>query len=182
MAGYNKLIMIGNLTRDPEYKQLASGQGVCQFGIASNRQYRNKQTGIMVQEVCFIDVAVFGPQAESCKQYLQKGKAILLEGRIKFDTWESDGQKRSKHSVVADRVDFLSGVAKTDAEKEHGFDTDSVEYKEFGAAQMQEENPPKNRKKAVVTEGTMQQNSEESSTNEEFTFKDEPPFQDDLPF
>ena len=138
MAGYNRVVMIGNLTRDPEYKQLPSGQGVCQLGLASNRQYRNKQTGSMVQEVCFVDVDVFGPQAESCNQYLQKGRPVLVEGRLKFDTWDSpEGQKRSKHSIVADRVVFLSAGAAEEEGGERGKSHNAGDEleKEFLAAQ-----------------------------------------------
>src|SRR3989338_7195677 len=109
MAGYNRIIMVGNLTRDPDLKQLASGQAVCRIGLASNRQFRNRQSGDMVQEVCYIDVDVWGPQAESCNQYLAKGSQVLVEGRLKLDTWQDqDGNSRSKHSIVADRVVFLS--------------------------------------------------------------------------
>src|SRR5258708_5815256 len=104
MASYNRIIMVGNLTRDPELKDVGAGQ-VCRMSIASNRQYKNKQTNAMVQEVCYIDVDVWGPQAETCQQYLQKGKSILVEGRLKLDSWkDSAGQARSKHSIVADRV------------------------------------------------------------------------------
>ena len=109
MSSFNRVIMAGNLTRDPEYKQLPSGQAVCRLGLASNRQFRNKQSGDMIQEVCFVDIDVWGPQAESCRQFLQKGRPILVEGRLKFDSWDdANGQKRSKHSIVADRVVFLS--------------------------------------------------------------------------
>ena len=65
MAGYNRVVMIGNLTRDPEYKQLTSGQPVCRLGLATNRQFKNRQTGSMVQEVCYIDIDVWGAQADS---------------------------------------------------------------------------------------------------------------------
>ena len=67
MAAFNRIIMIGNLTRDPEYRNLASGQAVCRLGLATNRQFKNKQTGSLVQEVCYIDVDVWGAQAESCR-------------------------------------------------------------------------------------------------------------------
>ena len=72
MASFNRVIMMGNLTRDPEYKQLSSGQAVCRLGLASNRQFKNKQTGSMVQEVCFVDIDVWGPQAEVCKTVFTK--------------------------------------------------------------------------------------------------------------
>lgn len=109
MASFNRVIMVGNLTRDPELRQLPSGASVCRLGIASNRQFKDKN-GSTTQEVCFIDVDVWGPQADACKQYLQKGRPILVEGRLKLDTWkDAEGQTRSKHSIVATTVQFLGG-------------------------------------------------------------------------
>src|SRR5581483_10830882 len=108
--------MIGNLTKDPDYKPQQSGQGVCRLSLASNRQFRNKQTGAMVQEVCYIDVDVWGPQAENCRQYLQKGRPILVEGRLKLDTWEAEGQTRRRHSIAAERVVFLGSNAQQQAD------------------------------------------------------------------
>ncbi len=176
VAGYNRIIIIGNLTRDPEYKQLPSGQGVCNLGLASNRQYKNKQTGMMIQEVCFIDVDVFGPQAESCKQYLQKGRPVLIEGRLKFDSWETpEGQKRSKYSIVADRVVFLGSGGASDAE--------SVEK-----SAMSPKAPTSTKQSGTETEDFDFPDDESPSTKKtgrstnELAFKDEPPFSDDLPF
>lgn len=173
MAGYNRVIMVGNLTRDPEAKQLPSGQLVCQLGLASNRQYKNKQTGMMVQEVCFIDVDVFGPQAESCKQFLQKGRSILVEGRLKFDSWETpEKQKRSKYTIVADRVVFLgSGTG------------DSESIGQRAAAPMR----PAAASSEIDFEGDVLGDEHSTGQNQknsqgELSFKDEPPFQDDLPF
>jgi single-strand DNA-binding protein len=180
-AGYNRIIMIGNLTRDPEYKQLASGQPVCQLGIASNRQYRNKQTGEMVQEVCFVDANVFGPQADSCKQYLQKGRPVLIEGRLKFDTWESpDGQKRSKHAIIADRVVFLSANAETESDERSNKQdlSQDLEKEFFGAQKSAEKKPAKAKKVASETD----QEEEAAGATGELSFEDEPPFKDDLPF
>lgn len=174
MAGYNRIIIMGNLTRDPEFKQLASGQAVCQLGLASNRQYRNKQTGQMVQEVCFIDADVFGAQAESCRQFLAKGRAVLVEGRLKFDSWESqEGQKRTKYSIVADRVVFL-GNGGADAEtgerpmRAASRANDSVQAAANAEIDVDYEQAPAAAKK--------------STKSGELDFKDEPPFQDDLPF
>ncbi|MGV2390024.1 MAG UNVERIFIED_CONTAM: single-stranded DNA-binding protein [Microcystis novacekii LVE1205-3] len=108
-GGYNRIVMVGNLTRDPELKTLPSGQGVCRLNLASNRQFKNRQSGDMVQEVCYVDIDVWGPQADSCSQYLQKGRQVLIEGRLKLDSWQDqEGNNRSKHSIVADRVVFLS--------------------------------------------------------------------------
>lgn len=111
MAGYNRVIIVGNLTRDPELRQLQSGANVCRLNIASNRQFKDRQTGTTTQEVCFVDVDVWGPQADSCKQYLQKGRAILVEGRLKLDSWkDAEGAQRSKHSIVANTIQFLFGM------------------------------------------------------------------------
>ena len=117
MAGYNRIIIVGNLTRDPELRPAGASQ-VCKLGIASNRQYKNKQTGAITQEVCFVDVEVWGAQAESCKQYLQKGRPVLIEGRLKLDTWKdsNDGSQKSKHSIVAEKVIFLGSNQSVNAE------------------------------------------------------------------
>lgn len=127
MAGYNRVIIVGNLTRDPELRQLQSGANVCRLNIASNRQYKDRQTGSVTQEVCFVDVDVWGPQADSCKQYLQKGRAILVEGRLKLDSWkDAEGQQRSKHSIVANTIQFLfngSEQGPTDTEMEYAAQT-----------------------------------------------------------
>jgi single-strand DNA-binding protein len=200
MASYNRVIIAGNLTRDPEYKQLASGQPVCRLGIASNRQFKNRQSGDMVQEVCFIDVDVWGPQAESCRQYLRKGSPVLIEGRLKFDSWEDDnGQKRSKHTIVADRVIFL-GAQQQDAaldedmsraqgnqpldpsnqvEKElmdqiQGIKNKINAKKSADAVDMKIEAAQIEKPKAVSR-------SVKASVSDA-VFNDEPPFQDDLPF
>ena len=119
MAGYNRVIIVGNLTRDPELRQLQSGANVCRLNIASNRQYKDRQTGSVTQEVCFVDVDVWGAQADSCKQYLQKGRSILVEGRLKLDSWkDAEGQARSKHSIVANTIQFLFGADQPAAETE----------------------------------------------------------------
>lgn len=119
MSGYNRVIMMGNLTRDPELKELPSGQAVCKMSIACNRQFKNKNSGAPVQEVCYIDVEVWGPQANTSAQYLAKGRPVLVEGRLRFDSWkDNEGQTRTKHSIVADRVQFLNaGPAADDAER-----------------------------------------------------------------
>ena len=109
MAGYNRIILFGNLTRDPELKYLPSNTAVCEFGLAVNRRYRDKD-GNQRDEVCFVDISAFGKQAETINQYMTKGKPILIEGRLKLDTWQAqDGSKRSKHSVVVDNFQFVGG-------------------------------------------------------------------------
>jgi single-strand DNA-binding protein len=180
--------MIGNLTRDPEYKQLTSGQPVCRLGLATNRQFKNRQTGSMVQEVCYIDIDVWGPQAESCRQYLQKGRSVLIEGRLKLDSWQDqNGQNRSKHSIVADRVVFLSG-ASAHQEDEMGAEPsyDSLDAKSQDVmAQVEQMKAKVAGRTAGVKAAKKAEPAKEYGVpggNGEMAFQDEPPFQDDLPF
>jgi len=106
MTSFNKVILIGNLTKDPEIRYTPSGTAVANFGLAVNHRY--KQGDEMRDEVCFIDIVVFGKQAENCGQYLSKGQGIIVDGRLQQRRWESeDGQKRSRHEVVAQTVTFL---------------------------------------------------------------------------
>jgi len=108
MASLNKVFLIGNLTRDPELRYVPSGAPVATFGLAVNRRFVT-QNGEKKDEVCFVRVVVFGKQAESCNQYLNKGRLVFIEGRLQYRSWEQDGQKRSTIDVVADRVQFLGG-------------------------------------------------------------------------
>ena len=180
MASYNRVIMMGNLTRDPEYKQLSSGQAVCRLGIASNRQFKNKQSGQMTQEVCFIDVDVWGAQADSCKQHLQKGRLVLIEGRLKLDSWDSEGQKRSKHSIVADRVTFLSS-------QQQGEALDNFTGESASQDNSEEEAPKAKKARASKVQPASPFEENESSEPSfkpkgEINFTDQKPFEDDLPF
>lgn len=106
----NKVLLIGRLTRDLEIRYVGGGGGggtaVCDLPLAVNHRYR-RQDGEQIEETCFIDVTVWGKQAESCNQYLSKGSAVFVEGRLKLESWETDGQKRNKHKVIADRVQFM---------------------------------------------------------------------------
>src|SRR5438034_7037179 len=110
MANYNKVILMGNLTRDPQLKYLPSQMAVVDFGMAINRKFRTAQ-GEDREEVCFVDCSSFGKQAEVINQYIQKGKPIFIEGRLKYDTWEdkNGGGKRSKLAVVVERFEFVGG-------------------------------------------------------------------------
>ncbi len=104
---YNKVIIAGNLTRDPELRYLPSGTAVANMRLATTRRYKGK-TGDMVDEVCFIDVQVFGRQAETCGEYLKRGSNVLVEGRLKLNEWESEQGKRSKVVVTGERIQFIS--------------------------------------------------------------------------
>ena len=106
MASFNKVILMGNLTRDPELRYTPGGSPVCSFGLAVNRRYR--QNNEWKDEVCFVDITVWGRQAENCNEYLSKGRGVMLEGRLQQRSWETeDGQRRSKLDVVANNVQFL---------------------------------------------------------------------------
>ncbi|RMD52263.1 MAG: single-stranded DNA-binding protein [Nitrospirae bacterium] len=105
---YNKIILVGNLTRDPELRYTPQGTSICTFRIAVNTPYK-QQNGESKDETLFIDVVTFARQAEVCGQYLSKGRTVLVEGRLRENRWESeDGQKRSKYEVLAQSVKFVS--------------------------------------------------------------------------
>lgn len=105
MASFNKVMLMGNLTRDPELRFIANGSAVASFGLAVNRKF--KQGDEWKDDVCFVDITVWGKQGENCAEYLSKGRPAFVEGYLKFSTWESDGQKRNKLEVVANTVQFL---------------------------------------------------------------------------
>jgi len=106
VASFNRVILLGNLTRDPELRHIQSGTAVTDLGLAVNDR-RKTATGEWVEEVTFVTVTVWGRQAETASEYLTKGSPVLIEGRLKFDTWEKDGQKHSKLSVVCERMQFI---------------------------------------------------------------------------
>jgi single-strand DNA-binding protein len=108
MASYNKVLLMGNLTRDPEVKYTPKGTALANLGLAVNRVWTT-ESGEQKEEVTFIDIEVWGRQAETAGQYLAKGRPVFVEGRLKLDSWEDkeSGQKRNKLKVVAERVQFL---------------------------------------------------------------------------
>src|SRR2546426_3475997 len=106
MASFNKVILLGNLTRDPELRYTPNGTPVATFGLAVNR--RSGQGDERREEVCFVDIVTFGREAETASEYLSKGRPALVEGRLQWRSWEGqDGQKRSKHEVIAERIQFM---------------------------------------------------------------------------
>lgn len=107
MASYNRIILIGNLTRDPELRYLPSQTAVCDFGLAVNHRWRDRD-GNQKEEVCFVDCSCFGKGGEIINQYMAKGRPLLVEGRLRLETWTGqDGQKRSRHSVLVENFQFL---------------------------------------------------------------------------
>jgi len=109
MATFNQVILLGNLTRDPELKYTQSQTAVAQFGLASTRAWTG-QDGSSKTETCFIEVASFGRLAENVNKFMHKGSPVLVVGHLTFEKWENrdDGQKHSRHKIVAEQVQFLS--------------------------------------------------------------------------
>lgn len=158
MANFNKVILAGNLTRDPELRYTPKGLAIAKIGLAINRRWTG-ETGEQREEVTFVDVDAFGKQAETIAQYLKKGRPILLEGRLKLDQWDDKqtGQKRSRLGVVLENFQFLdSGNRSSEA---------------GGASPTPTPNPPPNRP-APPPPPTVP--SEPAAA--------EPPSEDDVPF
>ena len=110
---YNRVVMLGNLTRDCELRYLPSGGAVCTTGLATNRRFK-KQDGSQGEEVCFIDITFFGRTAEIANQYLSRGKKVLVEGRLKLDQWtDQQGVKRSKHSITVETLTMVDTRSQT---------------------------------------------------------------------
>lgn len=110
MASLNKVTLVGRLTRDPELKYASTGTAICSFGLAVNEKYKSGDD--WKEKVHFVDITVWGKQGENVAQYLNKGSQALIDGKLNYQSWEKDGQKRSKLEVVANNVQFLD--AKSD--------------------------------------------------------------------
>ena len=159
-ASLNRVLLIGNLTRDPELRYLPSGQAVATFTLAVNRVY-NSQTGEKKEDTCFIRIVVWGRRAEVSNEYLRKGSPVFIEGRLQSRTWEAqDGTKRSSIEVVANSVQFLNrGGARGDA-REAAAET----------IQLPEEPLPDESQEAPKKEGPINISKEELSPDEEVPF------------
>ena len=108
MASYNRVILIGNLCREPDLKRTPSGLFVSELRLAVSETFRNRTTNERTERTCFVDVTVWGQQAELCRQYLTKGSPVFIEGRLVYDEWKTpQGEARSKLRVQADRVQFI---------------------------------------------------------------------------
>lgn len=109
MASFNKVILLGNLTRDPETRVTANGNTICKLGMAVSRVYSTRE-GERREETTFVDIDAFGKQAEVITKYMRKGRPLMVEGRLKLDQWETnDGQKRTKLGVVLENFQFVGG-------------------------------------------------------------------------
>jgi len=111
MASYNKVILVGNLTRDPEVRYIPSGTAVCEVGLAVNRTWFDKQSNSRKEDTTFVDVTLWGRTAEVAGEYLAKGRSVLIEGRLQLDSWDDKetGKRRSKLKVVGEQMTMLGG-------------------------------------------------------------------------
>ena len=111
MASYNKVILMGNLTRDPEIRYTQSNMAVCKAGLAINRRFKDSNSGEWREEPTFVDITIFGKRGEAFEKYHRKGQSAFVEGTLRYDTWEdkNGGGKRSKLYVVADNWEFVGG-------------------------------------------------------------------------
>ncbi|MEQ8852875.1 single-stranded DNA-binding protein [Gimesia sp.] len=111
MASFNKVILVGNLTRDPQVRYTPGGSAVAEIGLAVNRKWFNKNTNQQQEEVTFVDITLWGRTAEVAQEYLTKGRSVLIEGRLQLDQWDDKetGQKRSKLKVVGENMTMLGG-------------------------------------------------------------------------
>ena len=115
----NRVVLTGNLTRDPEHRTTPGGLSICKLGVACNTRRKNGSTGDWEEKANFFRVTIFGRQADSCAQYLKKGRPVAIDGRLEWSTWETDGQKRESIDIIADSVQFLGG--RDDAGNGNGF-------------------------------------------------------------
>ena len=147
---YNKVILVGNLTRDPELRYLPNGGAVCSAGIATNRKFK-KQDGTQGEEVCFVDITFFGRTAEVANQYLKRGAKVLVEGRLKLDQWtDQNGNKRSKHSIVVESMQMLNTKSENGSTNNGGYtpagqgQQQSYQTPQQGANQASKQQPSSN--------------------------------------
>ena len=134
MASYNKVILLGNLTRDPEMRVTPGGMSICKFGLAVNRNYTTKD-GEKREETTFVDIDAFGRQAEVIAKYLSKGRSVFVEGRLRLDQWDdkNSGEKRSKLGVVLENFQFVGG---------RGDDASGGGYGDGGGGGYEQNSPP----------------------------------------
>ncbi|NOY43642.1 MAG: single-stranded DNA-binding protein [Planctomycetes bacterium] len=138
MASYNRVVLLGNLTRDPELRYLSSGTAVSDIGLAIND--RVKRNNEWVEETTFVDVTLWGRTAEVANEYLGKGSSVLIEGRLKLDSWEKDGQKRSKLKVVGEKMQMVGGRGGGGGSQGSGSRGDSFQNQQGQQSQQSQQN------------------------------------------
>lgn len=142
MANFNRVTLIGNLTRDPQIKHLPSNTTVADFGLATSRRFRT-QSGEDREEVCFVDCAAFGKQAEVIGEYCRKGKSLFVEGRLKYDVWDDKAGhgKRSKLSIVVENFQFLNNRDGDNPRAHHTAELPGFESQDRGPKVKRESSP-----------------------------------------
>ena len=177
MANFNKVILVGNLTRDPQLRYLPSQMAVVDFGLAVNHKYRTKN-GEDREEVLFIDCSCFGKGAEIINQYCQKGKQLLVEGRLRYETWEDKqgGGKRSKHSVSVDNFQLMGGRDGGGGGGGQQYDSGGMDDDMGGGGG----GPPQRR--SMPNRGPQQQPAQQSARPPARQQQPEPPFSEDQQF
>lgn len=155
---FNKVILLGNLTKDVELRYTPNGAVVASSSIATSRKFNTN--GEKKEEVCFIDVTFFGKTAEIANQYLKKGSKLLVEGRLKFDTWQDqNGQTRSKHSVVADTMQMLGNSQNSENTNYSSNSSNQNSFNQNSNSNFTQNESYNQAKKAVSKENSFTQNS-----------------------
>lgn len=142
MASYNRVILVGNFTRDIELKYTPGGTAVTEVGLAVNDRRKSASTGEYVEEVVFVEVTIWGRTAEVASEYLHKGSPVLIEGRLKLDQWEKDGQKRSKLRVVCERMQMLGSRSDSEGGSSHAAAGSSAEPATRSESEYQDGDDP----------------------------------------
>lgn len=142
MASYNKVVLVGNVTRDPEVKFLTSGTAVTELGLAVNRSWFDKKTNEKKESCDFIDITLWGKTAEIAGEYLKKGRPVLIEGRLQLDTFDDreTGKKRSKLKVIGEQMQMLG--SKGGGGSNRGEESQDADSPSFGGSQVQEDDVP----------------------------------------
>ena len=136
-ANINRVVLVGNLTRDPELRHTPSGMAVCSLRLAVNTRRKDNQTGEWTEKPNYFDITVWGNQGENCAQYLSKGRPVAIDGRLEWREWEQDGNKRQAVDIIADAVQFLSSPRDDGGAPGNGFSARSdipVDTGDFAAA------------------------------------------------
>ncbi len=136
MSSFNKVILMGNLTRDPELRYTQNNVAICKLGLAVNRRFKDGQTGEWREEPTFVDVTIFGKRGEAFEKYHRKGASAFLEGELRLDTWDdkNTGAKRSKLYVVAENWEFVGGGRRESGGQEGGYGGSRREQQQQPAA------------------------------------------------
>ena len=181
MASFNKVILMGNLTRDPELRYTPNGAAVCELGLAMSRKFN--VNGQDRDEVCFVDIVVWNKQAENCGKYLQKGRPVLVEGRLQLDTWQNkEGQNRSKLRVVGESVQFLPAKG-SDAGSSSSQTNYSKNYSPQNNTTNSYQQPPVNQPKPPVDQQKTANNyAEPMPEPPEDIYNNDFETEDDIPF